>query len=73
MLDLHRRFGREGLQAPIQVGMELDALLGDLPQVRQAEDLEPTAVGQDGPVPMHEAMEPAGLFDQVGPGRSIRW
>src|SRR4030095_9780066 len=37
---------------------EPHALLGDLAEPGQAEDLEPAGVGEDWPRPVHEAMQP---------------
>src|SRR5690606_15415954 len=47
---------------------ELDAFLGDLAQTVQAEDLETARIGQNGLVPLHETMQPAVLFHDVGAG-----
>ena len=55
-----------GLQA--ETAAELDALLPEPPELREAEDLEAAGVGQDRPVPGHEAMEPAHLAHQLMAG-----
>ena len=47
--------------------MKHHSLSGDLPEFRQAEDLEPPAVRQDRPVPAHELLDPAELAYQLVP------
>ena len=54
--------------AAVHMGVELDALLRDLAQLCQGEDLKAAAVGQDGPVPGHESVQPAEGFDQLVAG-----
>ena len=49
----------------VQMGAEANPLLADFPQVAEAEDLKPAAVGQDRPVPVHEPMEPSQPADQL--------
>ena len=64
-LDLHGILGADEMLRPaVEMGLERHALFGDLPEVRQAEDLEPSAVGQDRPMPAHELLHPAELPDQ---------
>ena len=41
-------------------------------QVLEAEDLIPTAVSQNRAVPPHEALQPAGLFDEFHAGPQIQ-
>ena len=53
-LDRHHLPGPEEQLRAVQVGLERDAVVADLPQLRQAEDLEAAAVGQDRAVPAHE-------------------
>ena len=50
---------------------EGDALVADLPEGRQAEDLEAAGVGEDGAVPVHEAVQAAQLGDGLHPGPEI--
>src|SRR5262245_54728188 len=53
------------------MGSELDAMRFDLPDLRQAEHLEAAAIGEDGPGPVDESMQPAGLGDNVQAGPDI--
>ena len=53
--------------AAVNVGGEGDAFLLNFPAVGQGEHLEPTAVGEDGAVPMHETVKPPHLPDHVVP------
>ena len=46
-------------------------LVGD-PAVDQAEDLEAAAIGQDRPIPAHEAMQPAHTRDQLVAGLKVQ-
>jgi len=48
---------QEVLGAAVQVGAEADALLADRTEGREAPDLVAARVGQNGPVPRHEAVE----------------
>ena len=41
------------------MGVELDAVLADFAQFPERKDLEAAAVGEDGAVPPHEAVQPA--------------
>ena len=50
-LDFHRFLRPEKQQRAVQVRAELDAVRLDLANLRQAEDLEAAAVGQDRPRP----------------------
>src|SRR5262249_41115142 len=49
----------------IDGGSELGAGLRDLPELREAEDLESAGVGEDRAIPAHEAMKPAELLHEV--------
>ncbi len=42
-----------------------DALLGDLAQIAEAEDLKSAGIGKDGAVPAHEAVQPAQAPDRL--------
>ena len=66
VLDRDDRLRRERAERPVHVGPELDALFPDPPQVGEAPHLEAARVGQDGPVPGHEAMEATELAYQLG-------
>ena len=47
---------------------ELNAGLADLADAGEREDLKPAGVGQNGPVPAHEAMDAAEALQLVGAG-----
>ena len=64
-LDLHRDFRREELLRAVDVRAERHALLCDLAQIAEAEDLKPAAVRQDRAVPVHELVQAAGLADEI--------
>ena len=66
-LHLHRVLRREEVQAAVQVRAELDAFLRHLAQLGQAEDLETARVGQQRPLPAHEAMQAAHAPDEFVP------
>ena len=61
------------MRRAIEVRFEGRALLAQLAQVSQAEDLEAAAIGQDRPVPVHEGVQPAELLDQfrAGPQQQV--
>jgi hypothetical protein len=56
--------GKE-LLAAVQVGPKDDPFLGDATERAQAEDLETTAVRQNGAVPIHESMKPSNAGDHL--------
>jgi len=58
-LHLHRDFGREETEPPVNVRAELDALLRDAPQVAQTEDLKAAGVREDCALPADELVKPA--------------
>src|SRR6187551_3707254 len=58
-LRVHGIFRREPHRAAVYGRTELHALLGDLAQRLETEDLESTGVGEDWPAPMHEAVQSA--------------
>src|ERR1700681_1448654 len=66
-----RSLWREKMQRAIEVGAELHAVLGELAQVAEAEDLEASGVGEDGLVPGHELLHPAKLADGFDAGAEI--
>ena len=55
----------------VEVRAEGDANVLDLPEGRQAEDLKAAGVGEDGAVPVHEAVQAAQLGDGLHPGPEI--
>ena len=59
LLNGHRPFRRDGHQPAVDVRAEDGLLLGHLDAMGEAEELEAAAIGQDGPVPAHEAVQAA--------------
>ena len=57
--------GVRNIRAAVDVRAELDARIRDLAQRREAEDLIAAAVGEDRPVPAHEAVQAAELADEL--------
>ena len=51
----------------VKVGLEADPLFADRAQFAQTEDLESAAVGQNRPLPIHEAVQTAQLLHQPVP------
>ena len=47
--------------------LKFDAVLGDFAQLRERENLVSAAIGEDRPVPIHEFMQAAKMFDYVQP------
>src|SRR4029077_9451769 len=70
-LYFHRFLRSEKQQRTVEVRTELHAMRLDLADLRQAEDLEPAAVGEDGQGPVHEAMQSTGGADDVEAGAEI--
>ncbi len=60
ILDVEAVFYVEEQLVAVEVGTEMDALVGDGAELRQREDLEASAIGQNRLVPVHELMETAG-------------
>ncbi len=54
------------------VRAELHAVLGELAQIAEAEDLEAAGVGEDGLVPRHELLHPSELADGFDAGAEIK-
>ena len=71
-LDFHGFLRPEKQQRAVQVRTELDAVLLDLADFREAENLEAAAVGQNRPVPIHELVQPAGGADDVEAGPDVQ-
>jgi hypothetical protein len=70
-LDLHHALGGEAERRAGDVAAEVDAVLVDAPHPLEREDLEAARVGEDGPVPRHEAVEPAELADERVAGAQV--
>ena len=67
-LDLDGALGREQMRGPVDVRLEGDALVGDLPELGEAHDLEAAGVREDGTVPAHEVVQAAEPGDALGAG-----
>jgi len=70
-LHLHGVLGSEKMAAAVQVRAEADALVGDLTQPAQAEDLKAAGVGEQGPRPTHEPVQPAHAADGFVAGPQV--
>jgi len=62
-LHLHRLLGAEEELVAVQVRAEAAALFGQLAHLREGKHLEAARVGEEGAVPSHEAVKPAGRRD----------
>ncbi len=51
--------------ASVKVGLERDALVGDLVGFAKRHDLVAAAVGQDSALPRHKVVEAVQLLDQI--------
>ena len=73
LLNLHRFFRGQLQQAAVDVRAKHGRAIVDLEVGGQAEDLVAAAVGEDGPAPAHEAVQPAELGDDLvaGPQREM--
>jgi hypothetical protein len=64
-LDLDRAFGSESPKGPIDMTLELDAVLLDPAQPFEREDLKSTGIGQHGAVPGGEPVQPSHGLDHA--------
>ena len=72
-LDLDGELGREPGRGAVVDVAERDAVVVDRGErVAQREDLEAAGVGQDRPVPAHEAVQAAELGDQLVAGPEVQ-
>ena len=62
------RSGVSSSSAPSMCERNVDPVVGDLADLGEAEDLEAAGVGEDRPVPAHEAVQAAQLGDQLVAG-----
>ena len=60
------------MPAAVQMGLELHAVFIELAQLGQREHLESAAVGQYRAIPVHEAVQPARLGDQILAGAQMQ-
>jgi hypothetical protein len=67
-LHVHGGGGREFVGVAIQVRLESDALVRDLAQPGQAENLIAAGIGEDRPRPGHKTMQPPELADKFVSG-----
>ena len=73
-LNFHRDLGRNEGRRPIEMILKMDALVRDLAQLREREDLVTAAIGQDRPIPVHEAMQVRRNAESPPvPGLTKRW
>src|SRR5258705_5368123 len=70
-LDIDRRLRGKYMRVAIEMGVENDAIFGDLTNPRQAEHLESTRVSEDGSRPGHKAMQSAKLTNQLMAGAEV--
>ena len=70
-LDLHTLLGAHEDALAVHMGGELHALLGDLAEGGQGEDLKSAAVGEDGFGPIHELVEAAHVVDELVAGADV--
>ena len=68
LLMANRRLGGEFVSASVDVGLEDNCVVGDLPEMFEAKALEAAAVRQYRAVPLHEAVKPAQGFDDLDAG-----
>ena len=57
--------------AAVDVRLEDDCVFSNLAQMLKAEALESAAVGENRPVPGHEAVQPAQAFDYLDSGSQV--
>ena len=67
-LDAHGLLGREEQRITVHRRLEPHALLADLSQRAETEDLESPGIGEYWPLPTHEAVEPAVRLDHLQAG-----
>ncbi len=70
-LDLHTLLGAHEDALAVDVGGKFHALLGDLAERCQGEDLESAAVGEDGTRPIHELVESAHVVNELIAGTNV--
>ena len=71
MLDLHHALGRKQVIRPVQMRLEAHALLADFVELAKTEDLEATAVGEDGAAPVHKRVQTAHAVDELVAGPQV--
>ncbi len=71
LLDRRRQFRGEPVERTVEVAPKGDPVVIHDPQIAERDDLEPTRIGQDRPVPVHEPMETAEPRDPLVPGAQV--
>ena len=71
-LDLDGALGGDRPEAAVDVAAELDAVLGDLAQGLEGEDLEAAGVGEHRAVPCREAVQAAEGLDHFLAGTEVQ-
>src|SRR5438552_1814871 len=70
-LHVDCRFGSEQMCVAVKVRTEDDARFGDLAERAQAEDLEAAGIGENGPWPTHEFVQPTEGADGLVAGAQV--
>ena len=70
-LDVHHALGGEDVLRTVDVGSKLAALLRELADAREGEDLEAAGVGEDRAVPTVEAMEATSGPEHLAAGAEV--
>ena len=65
LLDRHDLARPEKQFRPVEVRLKRHAVVPDIAQLRERENLEPAAVGQDRSVPAHKTVQPTKVADQL--------
>ena len=68
LLDAHVVLGRPEVPRAVDYRAKANPLIRKLQRVGETEDLEPARIGEDASVPVHEAVQAAGLLDDVRAG-----
>ena len=64
-LDFHGSLRADECRCAIQVVLEMHPLLGDFAELREGENLKPSAVRQDRAIPRHETMQTPKAGDEL--------
>src|SRR5438034_8478398 len=67
LLHLDAGFGREEIGLSIHVALKARALFVDFPRMRQRKNLIAAGVCQYGTIPVHETVDAAESFEDLGP------
>ena len=66
VLDFDRALGRQFMPGAVEMGLEDDAVIGDLAEIGQRHDLETARIGEDRSRPVHEPVQSAEPGDDIG-------